>query len=281
MGHIKEQAAEELLDKTIPVLDHGFVRLVDYMGGDDRIVQAARVSYGTGTKGVRADAALIDYLMRNKHTSPFEQVEFTFHMKLPIMCARQIVRHRTASLNELSGRYSVIDDDMYVPDKQRMRAQSKNNKQGSGDRILPRGTVDDICCAMRYTQEVAYDHYKSNVDLGLSRELSRLNLPLSTYTAWYWKIDLHNLLHFLSLRMDSHTQWETRQYANVLWYMVKVVCPVTAKAFETHVLNSATFTADEFIHLKQYLKTGKTGYEGTKQTELTDKIMRLSENKNW
>jgi len=280
MSHIKTTAGDLILDCTVHVLDKGFVRLVDYMGGDDRIVQAARVAYGKGTKSTSEDAALIDYLMRHRHTSPFEQVEFAFHMKLPIFCARQIVRHRTASLNEMSGRYSIMGSDMYLPLLERMMEQSSTNKQGSGNRLdldVATRLQDD----MKEDQDDAYSAYECRIEDNLTREVARINLPLSTYTEWYWKIDLHNLFHCLSLRMDPHAQWETRQYANAMWGMVKAVCPIAAKSFETHVLNAATFTADEFRHLKKYLNTGETGYTGTMHKEFVDKMIRLNKDKDW
>lgn len=200
MAHVVVAEAEALLDTELPVLDKGFVRLVDYLGGDARIVQAARVSYGEGTKTVREDRALIHYLMRHAHTSPFEQVILTFHAKMPIFVARQWVRHRTARLNEISGRYSVMKDEFYVPDAEVIRAQSRLNKQGrDAEPQSPEVARRAVELIVR-DQGNAYASYEEMLGDDIARELARINLPLSLYTEWYWQIDLHNLFHFIRLR---------------------------------------------------------------------------------
>jgi len=210
----------------INVLDHGFVRLVDHMGDDSSIVQAARVSYGEGTKSVRCDTGLIRYLMRNQHMSPFEMCELKFHIKLPIFVARQWIRHRTANVNEISARYSVISDDFYVPSV--VNYQSKDNKQGSGAEHEHSESFVREISRISYK---AYESYKYMIEEGVAREQARIILPVNMYTEWYWKIDLRNLLHFLKLRMDSHAQFEIREYANAIAQVVREHYPVTWSAF--------------------------------------------------
>ncbi|MDR1931183.1 MAG: FAD-dependent thymidylate synthase [Spirochaetales bacterium] len=255
MAHCVVPAAEEILDKEFPVLDKGFVRLVDYLGGDERIVQAARVSYGRGTKSYREDRGLIGYLLRNRHTSPFEQVVFTFHVKLPIFVARQWVRHRTARLNEISGRYSVMKDEFYVPSARDLAPQSADNKQGRSGEALSREKAQEVLDLFAADQGRAYENYTRLLD-DVAREIARINLPLSLYTEWYWQIDLHNLLHFLRLRLDAHAQKEIRLYAEVLFDIMKKVCPLTAEAFEEYELGGAAFSAKEFAALKKMLAGG-------------------------
>jgi len=239
MARVIVSEAEAILDKEFPVLDHGFVRLVDYLGGDERIVAAARVSYGPGTKSVREDRALIHYLMRNLHTSPFEQVILTFHAKMPIFVARQWVRHRTARLNEVSGRYSVMPDEFYLPEVDKIRKQSKRNKQGRAPEDLPRKLQEHVLEILKRDQVSAYSSYEELLHDDIARELARINLPVSVYTQWYWQIDLHNLFHFLRLRLDRHAQHEIRQYAEVMAQMAKAVSPAAFEAFEEHVLYAA------------------------------------------
>ena len=217
MAHETVAAAEEILDREFPVLDHGFVRLVDYLGGDQRIVQSARVSYGAGTKTYREDKGLINYLLRNEHTSPFEQVVLTFHTKMPVFVARQWVRHRTARLNEISGRYSVMKDEFYLPAGQRDRPAGHRQQAGPRGRRFDQTAQQAIRDALAQQQTDAYDGYQRLLDYDLARELARINLPLSTYTEWYWQIDLHNLFHFLKLRMDAHAQYEIRAYAEAMF----------------------------------------------------------------
>ena len=256
VGHGHVESAEAILDKEYPVLDKGFVRLVDYMGGDQRIVQAARVSYGEGTKSYRQDAALIDYLLRNEHTSPFEQVVLTFHTKMPVFVARQWVRHRTARMNEISGRYSVMKDEFYVPDGRDIAAQSDDNKQGRCEEPVDQATQKDVQKRLTAGQERAYSEYEELLGLGIAREIARINLPLSLYTEWYWQIDLHNLFRFLRLRMDPHAQKEIRAYATTMFAITREVCPLACQSFEDHVLGSVTFSSAEWEALQEVLTEG-------------------------
>ncbi|MFA5733076.1 MAG: FAD-dependent thymidylate synthase [Acidithiobacillus sp.] len=252
MGHCISPAAEKLLDQQFAVLDHGFVRLVDYMGNDDRIVQSARVSYGNGTKSVSEDKALIDYLLRNKHTSPFEQVVVVLHCKMPIFVARQWVRHRTARLNEVSGRYSELKSEAYLPLHDRIQNQSKTNKQGSEKSGLSQD-YQDIVREMMHDEHIDtfknYDKYLHEFDI--SREIARINLPLSTYTEWYWQMDLNNLFHFLSLRLDAHAQWEIQQYGIVIAKIVKAIVPNAYESFINHKVRSVTFSGTEMDLLRK------------------------------
>ncbi|MEJ2288270.1 MAG: FAD-dependent thymidylate synthase [Deinococcales bacterium] len=279
MARITVPEAEALLDRAFPVLDHGFVRLVDYLGGDARIVQAARVSYGEGTKTVREDRALIDYLLRNRHTSPFEQVILTFHVKMPIFVARQWIRHRTARLNEISGRYSVMRDEFYVPRPFEVRFQSQRNRQGGSEEEVPEDLVGRVIDALRRDQASTYGHYEELLEDGIARELARINLPLSLYTEMYWQIDLNNLFHFLRLRMDWHAQYEIRAYGDAMATMVRAVCPLAYEAFEEHVLGARTFSASELRVLRQALDESAldealdaSGLRKTRRREFLDKL---------
>ena len=258
MAHCVVPEAEAILDKEFPVLNKGFVRLVDYLGGDERVVQSARVSYGAGTKSYREDAGLIDYLLRNRHTSPFEQVILTFHVKLPIFVARQWIRHRTARLNEISGRYSVMKDEFYVPAPEDVAAQSSDNKQGRSAEPLPPEAAEAVRAALESGQKSAYQDYSKLVDEGIARELARVNLPLSLYTEWYWQIDLHNLFHFLELRLDAHAQKEIRVYAEVLLDIAKKVAPRCCESFERHIKGAVSFSEEEFAELKRRLDAAGT-----------------------
>jgi thymidylate synthase (FAD) len=251
VAHCVVPEAEEILDQEFPVLDRGFVRLVDYLGGDERIVQAARVSYGAGTKTVRQDRGLIRYLMRNQHTSPFEQVVLTFHAKMPIFVARQWVRHRTARLNEISGRYSVMSDEFYVPAAESIAQQSADNKQGREEEPLPPEKAEEIRRGFEEAHRSTYDAYQDLLEAGIARELARIDLPLSAYTQWYWQIDLHNLFHFLKLRMDPHAQEEIRAYAETVYGLAQRVCPLACEAFEDYVLNAVKFSEKEFRALQE------------------------------
>jgi thymidylate synthase (FAD) len=260
MAHILIAEAEALLDQSIPVLDKGFVRLVDYMGGDARIVAAARVSYGAGTRTMREDRGLIHYLYRNAHTSPFEQVQLTFHCKLPLFVARQWIRHRTARVNELSGRYSMMRDEFYLPPAGRVQYQSTDNKQGSGA-PMPHAFSEAVVSELKSEQSALYQSYSSMLDAGVARELARVNLPLSLYTEWYWQIDLHNLFHFLRLRLDPHAQYEIREYAQVLARCAKAVAPLAYEAFEEHSLHGANFNDTELKLLRKALAKAGIGPE--------------------
>ncbi len=250
--------AEAILDREFGVLDKGFVRLVDYLGGDERIVQSARVSYGKGTKTFREDRGLIRYPMRNRHTSPFEQVVLTFHAKMPVFVARQWVRHRTARLNEISGRYSVMSDEFYLPSLEQVSYQSTTNRQGRGDPV-PEEEAQRLIETMRLQQEQAYVGYENLLEAGVARELSRVNLPLSVYTEWYWQIDLNNLFHFLSLRLDEHAQYEIRKYAERMLEIAQAVCPCACEAFEDFVLYAETFSRNELLALRELAARGGDG----------------------
>ena len=246
-------AAEEILGHEYPVLDHGFVRLVDYMGGDASIVQAARVSYGDGTKKISQDRGLIRTLIRDEHTSPFEMVELKWHCKMPLFVARQLIRHRTANVNEISGRYSVMKDEFYIPEAEQVNLQNKDNKQGRSEETFSPEETELILFGFDNEHKEAYKKYVERIDKGMARELARINLPLSTYTEWYWKIDLHNLFHFLELRLDKHAQYEIRTYANVMFNMTKKVAPIACEAFEDYKLNAMKFSAQEIKILRDYL----------------------------
>jgi thymidylate synthase (FAD) len=262
MARIVVPEAEALLDQEIRVLDKGFVRLIDYMGGDQRIVQAARVSHGAGTKTHRQDRGLIHYLMRNEHTSPFEQVVLTFHAKMPVFVARQWVRHRTARLNEVSGRYSIMRDEFYVPEAGALKAQSEANKQARAEEPLDPGVAEAIRAELRQDQETLYRHYLGMIDRGLAREVARANLPLSLYTEWYWQMDLHNLLRFLRLRMHPDAQYEIREYAAAIARCARAVAPIAFEAFEEHVLGGARLSRAECAELARRLDGLGPGLEG-------------------
>jgi len=276
MAHVIVPEAEAILDKEFKVLDHGFVRLVDYMGGDSRIVQSARVSYGEGTKTVREDKALIDYLMSHQHTSPFEQVVLTFHCKMPIFVARQWIRHRTARVNEISGRYSIMSDEFYIPDAEQIGYQSKDNRQGRDTSEVPSELQKKVMQILIKDQERSYKNYKEMIDDNIARELARINLPLSLYTQWYWQIDLHNLFHFLELRLDYHAQWEIQQYGKVIAKITKTVAPMAYNAFEKHVLNAVKFSGKELEALASQLQGKEHSLKGIIKTEYEEKIRKIS-----
>jgi thymidylate synthase (FAD) len=248
-------AMEELLYKPIPILDHGFIRVVDYMGDDSAIVQAARVSYGKGTKKVNEDRGLINYLMRHRHTTPFEMCEIKFHIKLPIFIARQWIRHRTANVNEYSGRYSILDKEFYIPSYDQLAPQSKINNQGrSHDVPLSPEEAQRVLEILKSDAEQCYDHYQEMLNhdengnildpnrTGLARELARMNLNLNFYTQWYWKIDLHNLLHFLSLRADPHAQYEILVYAEAMLDIVQKWVPFAYDACMEYRIHGASLS---------------------------------------
>ena len=254
-------ALEEILYEALPVLDHGFVRVVDYMGNDEAIVQAARVSYGRGTKSVRNDAGLIGYLMRHRHSTPFEMCEIKYHVKLPVFVARQWIRHRTANVNEYSARYSILDREFYIPAPAQLAAQSTANRQGRGD-VLEGEEAAWVLETLRRDAETAYDHYETMLNegegadperSGLARELARMNLPLNIYTQWYWKVDLHNLFHFLSLRADPHAQYEIRVYADAMLETVKRWVPLAHEAFMENRMGGAALTAGQIAVLRRML----------------------------
>jgi thymidylate synthase (FAD) len=247
--------ANELLEKEFRCLNAGFVRLVDYMGSDEAIVQAARVSYGAGTKAVNEDRGLIRYLMRHAHTTPFEMVEFKFHIKLPIFVARQWIRHRTANVNEYSGRYSVMKEEFYTPEPDAIHFQSLRNKQGRRADDVPSELRDRVLQILLNSQKQLYGEYEKMLEEDIARELARINLPLSLYTEWYWKIDLHNLFHFLRLRMDEHAQYEIRVYAEAMAGIVRPIVPFAWEAFEDYSLRSQQFSRLEVAVLAEHLET--------------------------
>jgi len=237
----------------VPVLDHGFVGLVDYMGSDDAIVQAARVSYGKGTKSVNTDRGLIRYLMRHEHTTPFEMCEVKFHIKLPIFVMRQLVRHRTASLNEYSARYSVITDEFYIPPKEQLKQQSTNNKQGRDEELAPE-EKEYVLESMQNLWDYNYNTYEYYINnYNLARESARAVLPVGGYTECYWKANLKNFLHMARLRMDPHAQWEIREYANALYNLVKPLFPAACEAFEDYQVDSVKVSGLEVPLLRRLI----------------------------
>ncbi len=252
-------ALEAMLFQAIPVLDHGFLRVIDYMGDDSAIVQAARVSYGRGTKRVQQDEGLIRYLMRHRHSTPFEMCEIKYHVKLPIFVARQWIRHRTANVNEYSARYSVLDREFYIPDPAHLAAQSAVNRQGRGA-VLDGAEAAWVLDLLRADAERCHDHYLAMLNeetdasrLGLARELARMNLTLNTYTQWYWKIDLHNLFNFLVLRADPHAQYEIRAYAEAMLETVRAWVPLACRAFVDYRLGAVSFSAPMLGVLRRML----------------------------
>ena len=257
-------ALEAMLYQAIPVLDHGFVRVIDYMGDDSAIVQAARVSYGRGTRRVSEDAGLIRYLMRHWHSTPFEMCEIKYHVKLPIFVARQWIRHRTANVNEYSARYSILDREFYIPAPEQLAAQSASNRQGRGD-VLQGDEATHVLNLLRQDAMQTYDHYAEMLNeteageardparQGLARELARMNLTLNTYTQWYWKTDLHNLFHFLRLRADAHAQYEIRVYADAMLDTVAAWVPAACQAFKDYRLGAVTLSAQMMNTVKRMI----------------------------
>jgi thymidylate synthase (FAD) len=242
---VSVDTADAILGKEYRVLDHGFVRLINYMGGDQAIVDAAKVSYGKRTKKTSGNRELIDYLLRHRHASPFEQVVLLYHVKMPIFVMRQWVRHRTARMNEISGRYSILSDDFYVPAPENINLQSKDNKQGRSDECVTPEIAIEIIKNFKDNQEKAYKNYITLNKKNITKELARVNLPLSIYTEAYWQMDLHNLFHFIELRMEKHAQLEIRKYAEILAGIAKTVAPLACESLENHVLNSQTFSGQE------------------------------------
>jgi len=250
------EGLEARLYQVVPVLDHGFVRVIDYMGDDAAIVQAARVSYGQGTKHARDDAGLIRYLMRHWHSTPFEMCEIKLHVKLPVFVARQWIRHRTANVNEYSARYSILDREFYIPAPDALAAQSTVNNQGRGA-VLEGAEAARVLEMLKSDAGRAYDHYEQMLSQdgqqGLARELARMNLPMNIYTQWYWKTDLHNLMHFLRLRADAHAQYEIRVYADAICELAKAWVPATWAAFEDYRLNAAQLSGPAVAVLRRML----------------------------
>ncbi|MDC3163251.1 FAD-dependent thymidylate synthase [Pelagibacteraceae bacterium] len=263
---------EAVLYQPIEVLDHGFVRVIDYMGDDSSVVQSARVSYGKGTKKISNDKGLIKYLMRHRHSTPFEMCEIKFHIKLPIFIARQWIRHRTANVNEYSARYSILDKEFYIPSAKNLAAQSQINNQGRGD-ALTDDEASNVIQILKNDAEQTYANYETLLNenssggvldegkSGIARELARMNLTLNTYTQWYWKIDLNNLLHFLALRADDHAQYEIRVYADVILDLVKKWVPLTYEAFEDYRMGGTELSAKEIKLMRKLLKGEKVSFE--------------------
>ena len=277
MAHSVVPAAEEILDVEFPVLDKGFVRLIDYLGSDDRIAQAARVSYGEGTKTYRENKGLIDYLLRNEHTSPFEQVNFTFHLKMPIFVARQWIRHRTARVNEISGRYSVMKNEYYLPDPENIAKQSESNKQGRENEPVSPALQKRVLEDFERDQKTSHATYEAMLDRGIARELARINLPLSVYTEFYWQMDLHNLFHFLKLRMHLHAQYEIRVYADEIFSIIEKVCPLACGSFLDHMVEGTRFSGAELKSLRRLLKGEKPDLTGRALERFQNKIETGSE----
>jgi thymidylate synthase (FAD) len=283
---------EKVLYEAIPVLDHGFIRVIDYMGDDSSIVQSARVSYGKGTKKVSTDEGLIRYLMRHWHSTPFEMCEIKYHVKLPIFIARQWIRHRTANVNEYSARYSILDKEFYIPAKEQLSAQATNNRQGRGDLITGQ-QADEVLKILKDDAVRTYDNYEKMLNerfdgtiidekkSGLARELARMNLTLNSYTQWYWKTDLLNLMNFLFLRGDSHAQYEIRVYAEKMLETVKKWVPITHAAFLDYRVGAAHLSSKGLKIVKSMINGDKISYEdsGLSKREWNE-LMEVIDKKN-
>jgi thymidylate synthase (FAD) len=283
---------EKVLYEAIPVLDHGFIRVIDYMGDDTSIVQSARVSYGKGTKKVSTDEGLIRYLMRHWHSTPFEMCEIKYHVKLPIFIARQWIRHRTANVNEYSARYSILDKEFYIPAKEQLSAQATNNRQGRGDLITGQ-QADEVLKILKDDAVRTYDNYEKMLNerfdgtiidekkSGLARELARMNLTLNSYTQWYWKTDLLNLMNFLFLRGDSHAQYEIRVYAEKMLDTVKKWVPITHAAFLDYRVGAAHLSSKGLKIVKSMINGNKISYEdsGLSKREWNE-LMEVIDKKN-
>ena len=283
---------EKVLYEAIPVLDHGFIRVIDYMGDDSSIVQSARVSYGKGTKKVSTDEGLIRYLMRHWHSTPFEMCEIKYHVKLPIFIARQWIRHRTANVNEYSARYSILDKEFYIPAKEQLSAQATNNRQGRGDLITGQ-QADEVLKILKDDSVRTYENYEKMLNerfdgtiidekkSGLARELARMNLTLNSYTQWYWKTDLLNLMNFLFLRGDSHAQYEIRVYAEKMLETVKKWVPITHAAFLDYRVGAAHLSSKGLKIVKSMINGNKVGFEdsGLSKREWNE-LMEVLDKKN-
>jgi len=283
---------EKVLYEAIPVLDHGFIRVIDYMGDDSSIVQSARVSYGKGTKKISTDEGLIRYLMRHWHSTPFEMCEIKYHVKLPIFIARQWIRHRTANVNEYSARYSILDKEFYIPAKEQLSAQATNNRQGRGELITGQ-QADEVLKILKDDAVRTYENYEKILNerfdgtvidekkSGLARELARMNLTLNSYTQWYWKTDLLNLMNFLFLRGDSHAQYEIRVYAEKMLDTVKKWVPITHAAFLDYRVGAAHLSSKGLKIVKSMINGNKVGYEdsGLSKREWNE-LMEVIDKKN-
>jgi thymidylate synthase (FAD) len=265
---------EKILFEALPVLDHGFIRVIDYMGDDSSIVQSARVSYGKGTKKVSTDSGLIKYLMRHWHSTPFEMCEIKYHVKLPIFIARQWIRHRTANVNEYSARYSILDKEFYLPSLENLAAQSQSNRQGRGE-VLEGEQANKVLDLLKSDAEKTYENYETMLNerydgsvidekkSGLARELARMNLTLNTYTQWYWKTDLLNLMNFLRLRADQHAQYEIRAYADIMLDTLKKWVPTTYEAFMDYRVGGTEVSAKGKIILQKLIKGEEVNVENS------------------
>jgi thymidylate synthase (FAD) len=283
---------EKVLYEAIPVLDHGFIRVIDYMGDDSSIVQSARVSYGKGTKKVSTDEGLIRYLMRHWHSTPFEMCEIKYHVKLPIFIARQWIRHRTANVNEYSARYSILDKEFYIPAKEQLSAQATNNRQGRGE-LITGEQADEVLKILKDDAVRTYENYEKMLNerfdgtiidekkSGLARELARMNLTLNSYTQWYWKTDLLNLMNFLFLRGDSHAQYEIRVYAEKMLDTVKKWVPITHAAFLDYRVGAAHISSKGLKIVKSMINGNKVSYEdsGLSKREWNE-LMEVIDKKN-
>ena len=283
---------EKVLYEAISVLDHGFIRVIDYMGDDSSIVQSARVSYGKGTKKVSTDEGLIRYLMRHWHSTPFEMCEIKYHVKLPIFIARQWIRHRTANVNEYSARYSILDKEFYIPAKEQLSAQATNNRQGRGE-LITGEQADEVLKILKDDAVRTYDNYEKMLNerfdgtiidekkSGLARELARMNLTLNSYTQWYWKTDLLNLMNFLFLRADSHAQYEIRVYAEKMLDTVKKWVPITHAAFLDYRVGAAHLSSKGLKIVKSMINGTKVSFEdsGLSKREWNE-LMELIDKKN-
>ena len=272
---------ESILYKKFKVLDHGFVRVIDYMGDDSSIVQAARVSYGKGTKKINQDKSLINYLLSHRHSTPFEMNEIKLHIKLPIFVARQWIRHRTANVNEYSARYSILDREFYLPKSENFQAQSQSNNQGR-EVSLNESEIKSKLKILKENSNKNFDNYSfllnedesgniiNTKNQGIARELARMTLPLNTYTQWYWKIDLHNLMHFLSLRFDPHAQYEIRVYAEIMLKILKKWVPLTFEAFCKHRMESFTISSEGINYIKKLIEGKKYSKENISKREMEE-----------
>ena len=277
---------ENILYKKFKVLDHGFVRVIDYMGDDSSIVQAARVSYGKGTKKINQDKSLINYLLSHRHSTPFEMNEIKLHIKLPIFIARQWIRHRTANVNEYSARYSILEREIYIPSLENLQTQSKTNNQGRGENIRDNEAKEKLNLIKKNSDQT-FDNYSFllNEDSsgniidqsndGIARELARMTLPLNTYTQWYWKIDLHNLMHFLSLRFDVHAQYEIRVYADIILNVMKKWVPLTYDAFLRYRMEGFSMSSEGVNFLKSILKNEKFDRNRISKREINEIIKKF------
>ncbi len=255
------ESLEEVLFEEFKVLDKGFIRVIDYMGDDNAVVQAARVSYGKGTKHSSKDQALINYLMRNNHSTPFEMCEIKLHIKLPIFVARQWIRHRTANINEYSARYSILDNEFYVPELENIAIQSFSNNQGRENEPLPFEIAKKVQNLLKTVGSNCYKDYENFLEIGLARELARINLSVNFYTQLYWKIDLHNLLHFVKLRNDSHAQYEIRRYAAQILELVKIWVPKVYTAFIEYGKDSVKISKSGIEIIKKMLQGKEVNYK--------------------